>query len=57
MRTPSSTSIANIFLANQEQNWLCNSPLKHRSLFYRRYVLDIFLLFKSYNHLKDFEDI
>ena len=54
MRSPLGPSLANAFLIHHEQNWLDRCPLEYRSLYYRRYV-DIFVLFKSTNHLKRFQ--
>ena len=48
-------SLANTFLAHREQNWLNSCPLEYRPLYYRRYLDDIFLLFKSFDHLKWFQ--
>ena len=54
MGSPLGPSLANAFLIHHEQNWLDRCPLEYRSLYYRRYV-DIFVLFKSTNHLKRFQ--
>ena len=48
-------SLADAFLAHHEQNWLDNYPLQYRPLYYRRYVHDIFVLFKSSDHFKRFQ--
>ena len=45
----------NAFLTHHEQDWLDSSPLEYRPLYYRRYVDDIFVLFKSSDHLKRFQ--
>ena len=45
-------SLANAFLTHHEQNWLDSSPLEYRPSYHRRYVDDIFALFKSSDHLK-----
>ena len=37
-------------------NWLNNCPQGFKPVFYRRYVDDIFLLFKWNDHLKYFQD-
>ena len=55
MGFPLGTSLANAFLAHHEQNWLDSFPLEYRSTYYRRYVDDIFVLFKSSDHLKRFQ--
>ena len=45
-------SLANAFLAYHEQNLSDKCPLEYRSLYYWRYVDDIFVLFKSCDPLK-----
>ena len=52
MGSPLGPSLANKFLAHHEQNWLDRYLLEYGSLYYRRYVGDIFVLFKSSDHLK-----
>ena len=47
MGSPLGPSLANAFLAHHEQNCLDGCPLEYRTLYYRRYVDDIFVLFKS----------
>ena len=54
MVSPLGPSVANAFLAHHEQNWLDSCPLKHRPLYCQWYVDDIFALFKSSDHLKQF---
>ena len=55
MGSPLGPSLANAFLVHHKQNWLDSCPLEYRSLYYRRYVDDIFVLFKSSDHLKRFQ--
>ena len=56
MGSPSGPSLANAFLTHHEQDWLDSSPLEYRPLYYRRYVDDIFVLFKPPDHyLKRFQ--
>ena len=55
MGSPLGSSLANAFLTHHEQDWLDSSPLEYRPLYYRRYVDDIFVLFKSSDHLKRFQ--
>ena len=55
MWSPLGPSLANAFLTHHEQDWLDSSPLEYRLLYYRRYVDDIFVLFKSSDHLKRFQ--
>ena len=54
MVSPLGPSVANVFLAHHEQYWLDSSPLEYRPLYYHWYVNDIFVLFKSSDHLKRF---
>ena len=42
-------------MAHHEQNWLDSCPLEYRPLYYGWYVDDIFILFKSSEHLKRFQ--
>ena len=55
MGSPLGPSLANTFLTHHERDWLDSSPLEYRPLYYRRYVDDIFVLFKSSDHLKRFQ--
>ena len=36
--------------------WLNNCPRGFKSIFYRRYIDDIFMIFKLNDHLKYFQD-
>ena len=49
-------SLAKAFLSYHEKNWLKNCPQGFKPVFNRRYVHDIFILFKSNDHLKYFQD-
>ena len=55
MGSPLGPSLANAFLAHHEQNWLESCTLEYRPSYYWRYVDDIFVLFKSSDHLKRFQ--
>ena len=50
MGSPSGPSLANAFLVHHEQNWLDSCSLEYRLSYYRRYVDNIFVLFKSSDH-------
>ena len=50
-------SVANAFLSYHEKNWLNSCLQAFKTVFYRRYVDNIFVLFKSNNHLKYFQEI
>ena len=56
MGSPLGFSFANAFLSYYEKNWLNNCPQGFKPVFYRHYVDDIFLLFKSNHHVKYFQD-
>ena len=47
--------LAKIFLVYLEQNWLDRCPLEYRPLYYQRYVGDIFVVFKSSDHIRRFQ--
>ena len=47
-------SLANAFLCHYEKLWLDSCPLEFKPVVYRRYVDDIFVLFKSKDHLLSF---
>ena len=47
MGSPLGPLFANIFLSHHEKIWLRNCPPHFKPLYYRRYVDDTFLLFKS----------
>ena len=44
-------SLANAFLAHYEQIWLNDCPDDFKPVYYKRYVNDIFVLFRSPHHL------
>ena len=49
-------SLANAFLCHHETKWLNDCPDKFKSVFYKIYVDDIFVLFKRPEHVKPFVD-
>ena len=53
--SPLGPSLANAFLSYHENNWLNNCPQGFKPVFNQLYV-DIFILFKSNDHLKYFQD-
>ena len=55
MESPLGPSLAHAFLSHHEQNCQDSCPLEYRTSYYRRYVDDIFVLFKSSDHLKRFQ--
>ena len=56
MGSPPGPSLANAFLSYHEKNWLNNCLQGSKPVFNRRYVDNIFTLFKSNDHLKYFQD-
>ena len=56
MGSPLGPSLANAFLSYHEKNWLNSCPQGFKPVFYRRYVDDISVLFKSHDHLKYFHE-
>ena len=55
MGSPLGLSLADAFLVHYEQNWLDRCSLEYRPSYYRWYVDNIFVLFKSSDHLKRFQ--
>ena len=51
MGSPLGPTLANAFLCHYEKLWLDNCPLEFRPVVYRRYVDDIFVLFKTKDNL------
>ena len=45
MGSPLGPTLANLFLAYHEENWLNDCPIQFKPTYYRRYVDDIFLMF------------
>ena len=54
MGSPLGPTLANVFLCHYEKNWLNECPSQFKPVVYKRYVDDIFVLFKSKEHLKRF---
>ena len=51
MGSPLGPFFANIFLDYHEKVWLTNCYLEFKPLFYRRYIDDCFMVFRSKNHV------
>ena len=49
-------SLANAFLAHYEQVWLDDCPDEFKPVYFKRYVDDIFVLFRSPHHLEKFNE-
>ena len=56
MGSPLGPFLANAFFCFYEKNWIKQCPDKFKPVYYRRYVDDIFVLFKSRDHLIKFRD-
>ena len=54
MGLPLGPSLANAFLCSHEQIWLNDYPEDFKPVYYRRYVDDIFTLFRAPDHLEKF---
>ena len=54
MGSPLGPTLATAFLCHFEKNWLNECPSQFKPVVYKRYVDDIFVLFKSKEHLKLF---
>ena len=54
MGSPMGPSLANAFLCFHEQMWLNDCPEDFKPVYYRRYVDDVFALFRSTYHLEKF---
>ena len=54
MGSPLGPTLANLFLAYHEENWLNDCPIQFKPTYYRRYVDDIFLMFQERSHVKKF---
>ena len=55
MGSPLGPTFANIFLCYYEEKWLSSCPADIKPVFYRRYVDDIFILFKDTDHIERFK--
>ena len=56
MGSPLRPSFANAFLAHYEQIWLSDRPDEFTPVYYKRYVGNIFVLFRSPHHLEKFNE-
>ena len=54
--SPLGPTLANAFLCFHEKKWLEQCPEEFKPGYYRRYVDDIFVLFRSQDHLIKFRD-
>ena len=56
MGSPLGPLLANIFLAFHERSWISDCPARFKPTYYRRYVDDTFLLFRSRGNVSEFLD-
>ena len=54
MGSPLGPTLANVFLCHHEKKWLNDCPNNFKPVFYKRYVHDIFFLFKKSEHVQLF---
>ena len=54
MGSPLGPTLTNSFLCYHEKRWLDKCPEEFKPVFYRRYVDDIFVLFRKEEHFKLF---
>ena len=52
MGCPLGPGLANAFLAHYEQIWLNDRAHEFKPVYYKRYVNDVFVLFRSPHHLQ-----
>ena len=57
MGSPLGPTLANAFLCFHEQIWPNECPDEFKSVYYRRYVDDILVLFRSPNRLEKFKNL
>ena len=55
MGSPLGPTLANIFLCHYEEIWLSSCPKQFKPTYYKRYVDDIFCLFKTEQNAKQFQ--
>ena len=56
MGSPLGPPLVNAFLCFHEKKWLEQCPEEFKPVYYRRYVKDIFVLFRPRDHLIKFRD-
>ena len=52
MGFPLEPTLANVFLCHHEKKWVNDCPNNFKPVFYKRYVDDIFVLFKKSEHVQ-----
>ena len=56
MGSPLGPTLANAFLCHYENEWLHSCPIEYKPKHYKRCIDDIFVMFRSRNHVKKFVD-
>ena len=56
MGSPLGPLFANTFLPFHERNWIANCAPEFKPLFFRRYVDDCFVVFRSPDHVRPFHE-
>ena len=56
MESPLGPTLANTFLCFHEQIWLNKSPEEFKPVYYRIYIDEMFVLFRSPDHLEKFKN-
>ena len=56
MGNPLGPTLANVFLCHHECLWLEDCPIEFKPRLYRRYIDDVFILFRNHDHVKLFLD-
>ena len=56
MGSPLCPILANAFVCHYEKEWLDSCPIEFKPKLYKRYVDDIFVMFRSRGHVKKFVD-
>ena len=56
MGSPLGPTLANVFMCHFENIWLENCPAHFKTIVYRRFVDDTFLLFQTKDHVEKFKN-
>ena len=56
MESPLGPTLTNAFLCHYEKEWLDSFPIEFKPKLYKRYVDDIFAMFRSRDHVTTFVD-
>ena len=56
MESPLGLTLSNAFLCHYEKEWLDSCPIEFKPKLYKKYVDNIFVMFRSMDHVKKFVD-